>query len=46
MQEKLKWNAIDLVKKTQIFLNYVQKEKIPIPVDHSSKHDKLQGFIK
>lgn len=45
MQEKLKWNAIGLVKKTQMLRNYIQNEKNNIPADHTSKHGKLQGYL-
>ncbi len=45
MQEKLKWNAIGLGKKTQMLRNYIQNEKNNIPDDHTSKHGKLQGYL-
>lgn len=45
MQEKLKWNAIGLVKKTQILRDYMQKEKSSFPDDHTKIHDKLQGYL-
>lgn len=45
MKEKLKWNAIGLVKKTQILRDYLQNEKNNIPVDHTSKSSKLIGYL-
>ncbi|MHA1149205.1 MAG: ribonuclease III domain-containing protein [Promethearchaeota archaeon] len=45
MHKRLKWNAIGLVKKTQLLLNAIQEEKGNIPEDHLSKHRKLQGFL-
>jgi len=45
MKDKLKWNAIGLVKKTQILCNYLQKEKDKIPVDHTSKSSKFIGYL-
>ncbi|MBY9017970.1 MAG: hypothetical protein KGD66_03965, partial [Candidatus Lokiarchaeota archaeon] len=45
MEEKLKWNAIGLVRKTQMLRDYILKEKNSIPIDHTSKHAKRQGFL-
>ena len=45
MKEKLKWNAIGLVKKTQILRDYIQDEKNNIPSDHTSKITKLSGYL-
>ena len=45
MKEKLKWNAIGLVKKTQILHDYLQNEKNNVPVDHTSKSSKLIGYL-
>ena len=45
MQEKLKWNAIGLGKKTQMLRNYIQNEKNKIPDDHTSKHGKMHGYL-
>lgn len=45
MEEKLKWNAIGLVRKTQMLRDYILKEKNSIPIDHTSKHVKRQGFL-
>ena len=43
MKEKLKWNAIGLVKKTHILHDYLLNEKNKIPNDHTSKISKLLG---
>jgi len=45
MEEKLKWNAIGLVRKTQILRDYILNEKDGIPIDHTNKHAKRQGFL-
>ncbi|MFX1502325.1 MAG: ribonuclease III domain-containing protein [Promethearchaeota archaeon] len=45
MKEKLKWNAIGLVKKTGILRDYIQNEKNNIPINHTSKFQKLTGFL-
>ena len=45
MQEKLKWNAIGLARKTQSLRHYIQKEKNTIPIDHTSKHTKRQRLL-
>ena len=45
MQEKLKWNAIGLSRKTQSLRDFVQKEKDEIPADYKSKHAKRQRFL-
>ena len=45
MQEKLKWNAIGLARKTQSLREYIQKEKDEIPDDHTSKHVLRQRFL-
>lgn len=45
MQEKLKWNAIGLARKTQSLRDYIQNEKDEIPVSHTSKQTKRQRFL-
>ena len=45
MQEKLKWNAIGLARKTQLLQRYILEEKNTIPVDHTNKHAKLQRYL-
>ena len=45
MQEKLKWNAIGLVKKTEILRDYIQNENNNVPADHTSKKSKLDGYL-
>ena len=45
MQDKLKWNAIGLVKKTKTIKDYIEREKNDIPVDHTKKRAKLSGFL-
>ena len=45
MNEKLKWNAIGLVKKTQILRDYLQNQKNNIPIDHTSKSSKFLGYL-
>lgn len=45
MQEKLKWNAIGLARKTQSLRDYIQNEKNAIPIDHTNKHTKRQRFL-
>jgi hypothetical protein len=45
MKEKLKWNAIGLVKKTQILRDYLQSEKNNILIDHTSKISKILGYL-
>ncbi len=45
MQDKLKWNAIGLVKKTRMLKNYVEREKNDVPIDHTKKRATLSGFL-
>ena len=45
MKEKLKWNAIGLVKKTQILRDYIHNEKNDVPSEHTSKISKLDGYL-
>jgi ribonuclease-3 len=45
MQDKLKWNAIGLVKKTRMLKNYIEREKNDVPVDHTKKRATLSGFL-
>ena len=45
MQEKLKWNAIGLARKTQLLQRYILEEKNAIPVDHTNKHAKVQRYL-
>jgi len=45
MQDKLKWNAIGLVKKTRTLKNYVEIERNDVPVDHTKKYATLSGFL-
>lgn len=45
MKEKLKWNAIGLVKKTQILLDYIQNEKEKIPEDYTRKSSTISGYL-
>lgn len=45
MRDKLKWNAIGLVKKTQTLLEYIQEELNQIPIEHSNKCAKLQRYL-
>ncbi len=45
MQDKLKWNAIGLVKKTRTLKDYIEREKSDIPIDHTKKHATLSGFL-
>ena len=45
MQEKLKWNAIGLAKKTQLLQQYILDEKNAIPDDHTNKHAKRQRYL-
>ena len=45
MKEKLKWNAIGLVKKTQVLRDYLQNEENNVPVNHTSKSSKLIGYL-
>ena len=45
MQEKLKWNAIGLARKTQSLQQYILKEKNAIPEDHTNKHAKRQRYL-
>ena len=45
MQDKLKWNAIGLARKTKLVRDYIHQEKIAIPVNHTVKHGVLQKFL-
>ena len=45
MQEKLKWNAISLTRKSQLLQDYIQNEKKAIPSDHTSKHGLRRRFL-
>lgn len=45
MKEKLKWNAVGLVKKTQILRDYLQNEKNSIIIGHTSKISKILGYL-
>ncbi len=45
MQDKLKWNAIGLVKKTRMLKNYIESEKNDIPIDHTKKRATISGFL-
>jgi len=45
MQDKLKWNAIGLVKKTGMLKDYIEREKINVPIDHTKKRATLSGFL-
>ena len=45
MQEKLKWNAIGLARKTQLLQHYILEEKTAIPDDHTNKHAKIQRYL-
>ena len=45
MQDKLKWNAIGLVKKTKMLREYIEQEKKDLPVDHTKKIGTLSGFL-
>ena len=45
MQDKLKWNAIGLVKKTSMLKEYIEREKIDIPIDYTKKHATISGFL-
>jgi len=45
MEDKLKWNAIGLVKKTLLLRDYIQRDKETIPVDHTNKRARHQGFL-
>lgn len=46
MHQKLKWNAIGLVRKSQILYNTISEEKANLPSSHSKLHRKLQGFLE
>lgn len=46
MHQKLKWNAIGLVRKSQILHNTISEEKANLPSSHSKLHRKLQGFLE
>jgi len=45
MQEKLKWNAIGLARKTQLLQLYILEEKNAIPEGHTKKHAKVQRYL-
>jgi dsRNA-specific ribonuclease len=46
MQEKLKWNAIGLVRKTRLLKESIEEEKKHIPAEHTNKLSKLQGLLE
>lgn len=46
MQDKLKWNAIGLARKTQLLRDYIYQEKKAIPEEHTVKHGVLQKFLE
>ncbi len=45
MQDKLKWNAIGLVKKARMLKNYIEREKSDVPIGHKKKLATLSGFL-
>ena len=45
MQDKLKWNAIGLVKKTRTLKKYVEIERNDVSVDHTKKYATLSVFL-
>ena len=45
MQDKLKWNAIGLVKKTRTLKDYIKKEKNDVPIDHTKKRATLSRYL-
>ena len=45
MQDKLKWNAVGLVKKTKLLKAYIEQEKSALPEDHTKKIGTLTGFL-
>ena len=45
MQDKLKWNAIGLVKKTKMLKDYIEQEKKDIPIGHTKKTAVISGFL-
>jgi len=45
MQDKLKWNAIGLVKKTRMLKDYIERERNDVPIGHTKKHATLSGFL-
>jgi len=45
MEKKLKWNAIGLVRKTQLLHGELEKEFELIPDNHSKEKKKIQGFV-
>ena len=46
MQDKLRWNAIGLVKKTKTLKDYVEREKNEVPVGHTKKLGILSRFLE
>ena len=45
MEDKLKWNAIGLVKKTRMLKDYIEREKNDVPIDHTKKRATLSGYL-
>jgi len=45
MQDKLKWNAVGLVKKTKQLKGYIEREKDGLPEGHTKKIGKLNGYL-
>jgi len=45
MEDKLKWNAIGLVKKTRMLKDYIEREKNNVPIDHTKKRATLSGYL-
>ena len=44
MQDKLKWNAIGMVKKTKILKNYIEQEQKDIPIDYKKNRRTFEIF--
>ena len=44
MQDKLKWNAIGLVKKTRTLKDYIEREKNDTPIDHTKQREGASGY--
>ena len=45
MQDKLKWNAIGLLKKTRMLKDYIEREEKDVPIDHTKKKATISGFL-
>ena len=45
MQDKLKWNAIGMVKKTKILKKYIEQEQRDIHIDHKKKIAVVSRFL-